>query len=169
MSGMRRVVISAVTIGAALAATAGLGVGTASAFGETTVTCHSENPYPWMPAFNYVLTVGTAFETYPPAPTQPLMFIDGLSDNRDLMAIPQLDPFVSYDVSTKVDWHNTTTGQSGSTTVDQSFRIPHAGASMQTGAGHVEFTSTQTTGAIRPFINSKVSVCKGATEVLPVP
>ncbi|KAA0021879.1 hypothetical protein [Antrihabitans cavernicola] len=163
MSTFRRAGAGIVALGAVLALGTGLSAGTASAEGNfVTSVCHSENPFPWQPAFNYVLDVRAGYGSNAPWPQQSLIFVNGVSDNRNIEVALNLAP---YAVSTRFDWHNINTDQRGSTTFDQTQPIPTVRATVAPGPGRIEFTSTQTTGALFSFLNPQISVCKGVLDV----
>ena len=150
-------------IGAVAVAGAGLGAGTATADSNfVSSVCHSSNPFPWMPAFDYVLDVRAGYGSDAPRPQQSLIFVNGGSGNRDIAVAGNIAP---YATSLKVDWHNLNTDARGSSTFDQAQPIPSVRGTVAPGPGRIEFTTTQTTGALFTFVNPQVSVCKGVLDV----
>lgn len=167
MNTIRRAGVGSVALAAVLAAGVGFGTGTAAAEGNfVTSVCGSGNPFPWQPGFDYVLDVRAGYGSDGNRPQQSLIFLNGQSGNRNIEVLPYIAP---YAVSTRFDWHNLDTDVRGSITVDSTQPIPAIRATVAPGAGRVEFTSTQTTGALFTFVNPQVSVCTGVLDVAAPP
>lgn len=69
----------------------------------------SDNPYPWLPAFDYRLSARTASVADRTGKEGPGLTIRGTSDNPNISPAP----FLPYGVYTTVNWMNTTTHING--------------------------------------------------------
>lgn len=169
----RRVGAAAVTAaGMGVAMTVG-GVGAAHAAPtSTTMTCGSANPLFWAPPFTWTVTASSGASR----PGGEGEFLPSLllSGNNDLPTppgglIPSIGPNW-YGTQVLVDWHNTSTGQSGRSVSDQEAWKQKPSVPVNrtlTGSGTINFTVTLQTGAGWWFVNPQNAVCQGTIDVLP--
>ena len=84
-----------------------------------------------------------------------------------LFPIPTTTP---YGTRVVVDWHNETTGASGSSVSEEEALKGKPGIPVNrtwTGTGTVNFTVTAQTGGGWWFVNTQPAVCQGTIEVVP--
>ncbi|MFR9749828.1 hypothetical protein ACL02S_02190 [Nocardia sp. 004] len=140
---------------------------------STVMTCGSNNPLPWAPAFTWTIGAGSGASRPDGASTlQPSILLRG---GNELPAPPPgLIPAFGinwYGTRVVVDWHNQTTGASGTSVSDTEFLQQKPGIPINrtlTGVGTVSFTVKVDTGMGWWFINSQTAVCRGTISVLPV-
>ncbi|MFD3812016.1 hypothetical protein [Rhodococcus sp. NPDC058639] len=164
----RRACASVLTAaGMGIALTVGGGGAAHAAPTSTTMTCASANPLFWAPPFTWTVTASSG-ESRPGGvgEFQPSILLSGHNDLPDPTG--SIGPNW-YGTQVLVDWHNTTTGQSGRSVSDQEAwkqnpRVPSNRAI--TGAGTVDFTVTLQTGAGWWFVNSQNAVCQGTIDVI---
>jgi len=167
-------------VGAAAAMAAGVGVamtvgGVGAAHAaptSTTMTCGSANPLFWAPPFTWTVTASSGASR----PGGEGEFLPSLllSGNNDLPTppgglIPSIGPNW-YGTQVLVDWHNTSTGQSGRSVSDQEAWKQKPSVPVNrtlTGSGTINFTVTLQTGAGWWFVNPQNAVCQGTIDVLP--
>ncbi|QNG18637.1 hypothetical protein G4H71_00215 [Rhodococcus triatomae] len=139
---------------------------------STTMTCSSANPLFWAPSFTWTVTASSG-ESLPPggAGLEPAILLSG---NNELPAPPAgLLPSIGpnwYGTRVLVDWHNSTTGASGSSVSDEAAWQQKPGIPINrtwTGTGTVSFTVTVQTGAGWWFVNPQNAVCQGTISVVP--
>ncbi|MGW0182607.1 hypothetical protein [Nocardia sp. NPDC003345] len=160
------------TLAAAALVTAGAGPATAQPAPSTDMTCGSANPLPWAPPFTWSVRASSG-ASLPPggAALEPSLLLSG---NNSLPNPPaSLFPVFGttpYGTRVRVDWHNETTGASGSSTSDEETLRQKPGIPVNrtwTGVGTVSFTVTTETGGGWWFVNTQRAVCRGTISVLP--
>lgn len=162
---MRATITNAVgvigAIGLAIGTSVFAGAGQAAAATEVPVTCHSDNPYPWLPAFDYRLSARTASVADRTGKEGPGLTIGGTSDNPNISPAP----FLPYGVYTTVNWMNTTTHVNGTVSTWTSAALPTVDIAAKTGSGHVVFQVLPETSAVARYINTKTALCQAEIDV----
>lgn len=172
---MHRVRRTTAAIGAALGLSAALLVGTAGQATaqptSTGMTCTSGNPLFWAPGFTWNIHAGSGESIRPGGDVlEPALLLSG---DNDLPAPPSgLLPSIGlnwYGSRVIVDWHNTTTGESGQSISDEANWQQKPGIPINrthTGVGTVDFTVTAQTGAGWWFLNTQNAVCTGKIAIV---
>lgn len=173
---MRKLRRTTAAIGAAVGLSTALMLGTAGPAAaqptSTDMTCSSTNPLFWAPSFTWGIQAGSG-ESIPPGgdALEPALLLSG--GNELPAPAPGLLPSIGinwYGTRVIVDWHNTTTGESGQSISDEANWQQKPGIPVNrthTGTGTVDFTVTAQTGAGWWFVNPQNAVCSGTISVVP--
>lgn len=139
---------------------------------STDMTCTSANPLFWAPPFTWQVRAGSG-ESLPEGGSglEPSLLLSGFND----LPVPPggLIPSIGvnwYGNRVLVDWHNLTTGATGSSVSDEVFLRQNPSIPINrtfTGVGTVSFTVTLQTGAGFWFVNPQNAICQGEISVVP--
>ncbi|WP_280426086.1 hypothetical protein [Nocardia carnea] len=176
MPRARQLVTAALAPATALAAatallTAGAGTAAAQPPSSTDMTCASANPLAWAPSFTWHIRASSGASRPPGGELEPALLLSGGNDlpnpPASLFPIPTTTP---YGTQVQVDWHNETTGASGTSVSDEEMLKGKPGIPVNrtwTGVGTVAFTVTARTGGGWWWLNTQTAVCRGTISVLP--
>ncbi|WP_328387229.1 hypothetical protein [Nocardia sp. NBC_00416] len=163
---------AAAVLAAAALVTAGAGAAAAQPGAYTDMTCGSANPLPWAPPFTWNIRASSG-ASLPPggAALEPSLLLSGGNDlpNPPASLFPIFGA-TPYGTRVQLDWHNETTGVSGTAFSDEETLKQKPGVPVNrawTGVGTVAFTVTTRTGGGWWFVNTRTSVCRGVVSVHP--
>ncbi|MGW5387128.1 hypothetical protein [Nocardia sp. NPDC003963] len=159
-------------LAAAALVTAGAGTAAAQPPSSTDMTCGSANPLPWAPPFTWQIRASSG-ASLPPGGSvlEPSLLLSGGNDLPDPPA--SLFPIFGttpYGTRVQVDWHNETTGASGTAFSDEEMLKQKPGIPVNRawpGVGTVSFTVTARTGGGWWFLNPQAAVCRGTVSIRP--
>lgn len=149
------------------------GAGTAAAQPSSVgMSCGSANPLPWAPPFTWQIHAASG-ASQPPGGSalEPSLLLSGNNDLPDPPA--SLFPILTttpYGTRVQVDWHNETTGASGTSVSDEEMLKGKPGIPVNrtfTGVGTVAFTVTVRTGGGWWWLNTQTAVCRGTVAIRP--
>ncbi|MEV0107533.1 hypothetical protein AB0H42_14465 [Nocardia sp. NPDC050799] len=159
-------------LAAAALITAGAGTAAAQPAPSTNMTCGSANPLPWAPPFTWQIRAASG-ASQPPGGTvlEPSLLLSGGNDlpNPPASMFPIFGT-TPYGTRVQLDWHNETTGASGTAFSDEEMLKQKPSIPVNRawpGVGTVSFTVTTQTGAGWWFLNTRSAVCRGTVSILP--